>query len=200
LALALIALVAGAGTPRAFAQSAAPADDSVTHSLKATWLAETQIQGRRAVAMAKGIAADKLTWKPAPDNNAAANGELADLFLRLAYSCWIRPNQFGAAPPAGFDLKVKADDYANSTRDKAKIVEQLSQAFAYAEDVLRKLPDSDLQRHVKLPNGRDSTVVSLVAAWVEYNSEHVGQLMIYSRVNGFTPPTPGQVATPENGR
>src|SRR5205809_918959 len=121
-----LTLVAAAGMPRALAQSAAAGDDSVTHSLKATWLAETQIQGRRAVSMAMGVAADKLTWKPAPDNNAAANGELADLFLRLAFSCLVRPAQFGAAPPAGFDVKVKADDYANSTRDKAKIVEQVS--------------------------------------------------------------------------
>ena len=41
---------------------------------------------------------------------------------------------------------------------------------------------------------------AVLAAMVEFDSEHVGQLMIYSRINGFVPPTPGQVATPEDGK
>lgn len=200
LAFTVIASIVGVGTPRAFAQSAAAGGESAPPSLKATWLAETQVQGRRVVAMAKGVAPDKFTWKPFNDTVPAANGTLADLFLRMAYSFWIRPVQFGAAPPTGFDLKMKADDYAGSTTDKAKVIEQVSQSFAYAEDALRKLPEADLQKQIKLPNGRASTVTDVVAAWVEYNSEHVGQLMIYSRVNGFIPPTPGQVAKPEDGR
>lgn len=199
LMLTLTASIVGVDASRALAQSSTLGSESF-QSLKSTWLQETQIQGRRAVAMAKGVAAEKLTWKPAPDNNAAANGELGDLFLRLAFSAWVRPTQFGAAPPTGFDVNVKQDDYAGSTRDKAKIADQMSQSFAYAEDVIRKLSESDLQKHVKLANGRDRTVMSLVADWVEYNSEHVGQLMIYSRVNGFTAPTPGQVATPGDGK
>ena len=97
-------------------------------------------------------------------------------------------------------MKQKADDYENSTTDRAKVVEQLTQAFAYAENAIRALPDSDLPKHVKLNNGRDSTVANVLAAMVEFDSEHVGQLMIYSRINGFVPPTPGQVATPGDGK
>lgn len=199
------AAIVGAPTTRPFAQSG-PADpivltvDFANQRLKASFLTDTQIEGRRAVAMAKGIAADKFTWKPASDANAAANRTMANLFLHLAFSFWTRPGQFGAAPPEGFDVKQKADEYENSTTDRAKIVEQLTQSFAYAENAIRKVPASDLPKHVKLNNGRDSTVAAVMAAMVEFDSEHVGQLMIYSRINGFIPPTPGQVATPEDGK
>ena len=197
--LLAVALIAVADTARILAQSAPGADDSY-RSLKASFLTDTQIEGRRAVAMAKGIAPDKFAWKPANDTNAAANRTLANLFLHLAFSFWTRPSQFGAAPPPGFDVKQKADGYENSTTDKDKIVEQMTQAFAYAEDAIRKIPESDLQKHIKLANGRDTTVGAAMGAMVEFDGEHVGQLMIYSRVNGFIPPTPGQVATPNDGK
>ena len=198
--LMILGVLAGAGATRAFAQSAPSGDDSANQRLKASFLADTQVEGRRALAMAKGIAAEKFTWKPANDTNAAANRTLANLFLHLAFSFWTRPGQFGAAPPAGFDVKQKADEFENSTTDRAKVVEHLTQAFAYAENAIRKVPDAELQKHVKLNNGRESTVAAVMAAMVEFDSEHVGQLMIYSRVNGFIPPTPGQVATPEDGK
>jgi hypothetical protein len=121
--------IVGAGATRGVLQSAPSADptllavDYANQRLKASFLADTQVEGRRALAMAKGIAAEKFTWKPANDANAAANRTLANLFLHLAFSFWTRPGVFGAVPPAGFDVKQKADDYENSTTEGAKVVD-----------------------------------------------------------------------------
>lgn len=187
-------LIMGAGVSRALAQSA-PAKAATDGGIfKAQVLVGTQVQGRRAVAMAKGIPAEKFTWTPGNGGRTVAN-----LFLHLAFSFWSRPVQFGAAAPAGFDTTQKAEAYENSTTDKDKVVEQLTQAVAYAENSLRNLPESDLQKHIKA-NGRDTTVAATLAAWFADNSEHVGQLMVYSRVHGFAPPNPGQVATPQDGQ
>jgi uncharacterized damage-inducible protein DinB len=180
-------LLVGVAPPRAFAQ-AAPAKDSADAEFKAATLSGMQVMGKRAVAMANGIPADSYTWTPGNNGRTIAN-----LFLHLAFSLWTRPAQFGAAAPAGFDPTQKADTYENSTTDKAKVVEQLSQAFAYAQNAVQNLSDSDLQRHVKA-GGRDSTIEIVISLWQADNSEHIGQLMVYSRLHGFAPPTPGDVA------
>jgi len=185
------ALLLGAGASNAHAQTPV---DNTDHQLRVSALAGTQVQGRRAIVMAKGIPADAFTYTPGNGGRTIAN-----LFLHLAFSLWTRPAQFGAAPPAGFDMTQKADAYENSTTDKAKVVEQLTAAVAYAESALRSLPDANLQNHIKA-NGRDNLAVAVLAAWVADNSEHVGQLMVYSRLHGFAPPTPGQVATPQDGQ
>jgi uncharacterized damage-inducible protein DinB len=180
-------LVAGSAAPRAMAQSA-PAADPGSGEFQAAMLSGMQVMGKRAVAMANGIPADAYTW--APGNNGRT---IANLFLHLAFSLWTRPRAFGAAPADGFDASQKADAYENSTTDKAKVVEQLSKAFQYAEDAVQNLSDADLQKHVKAA-GRDSTVETVIALWQADNSEHIGQLMVYSRLHGFAPPTPGDVA------
>jgi hypothetical protein len=188
-------LVSGVSVACSYAQSAPSADNpSASHQLRISALALTQVQGRRAIAMAKGIPADSFTYTPGNGGRTIAN-----LFLHLAFSLWTRPAQLGAAPPVGFDMTQKADSYENSTTDKTKVLEQLSQAVEYAENALRNLPDANLQNHIKA-NGRENLVAIVLAAWVADNSEHIGQLMVYSRLHGFAPPTPGQVATPQDGQ
>lgn len=188
----LVAAVLTAGAPRVLAQ--AVAKDSGTGEFKEATLSGMEVMGKRAVAMANGIPAEDYTWTPGNGGRTIAN-----LFLHLAFGLWTRPAQFGAAPPAGFDMSQKANAYENSTTDKAKVVEQLSMAFAYAQNVLQNLPDSDLQKHVKA-GGRDSTVETVISLWQADNSEHIGQLMVYSRLHGFAPPTPGDVAKQTAGQ
>ena len=187
-------LVAGVGAVSSFAQTVPAKPTTEAGILKAQVLAGTQVQGRRAIAMAKGIPADRFTWTPGNGGRTVAN-----LFLHLAFSFWTRPAAFGAAAPTGFDPTQKADAYENSTTDKDKVVEQLTQAAAYAETSLRNRPEADLQKHIKA-GGRDTTVAAILAGWLGDNSEHVGQLMAYSRIHGFAPPNPGQVATPQDGQ
>jgi len=187
LGLLLAALITATGAPRAFAQSAT-AKDSGSSEFKTATLSGMQVMGKRAVAMANGIPAGDYMWSPGNNGRTIAN-----LFLHLAFSLWTRPAQFGATPPAGFDMSQKADAYENSTTDKAKVVDQLSMAFAYAQSAVQNLSDADLRKHVEA-GGRDTTVETVLALWQADNSEHIGQLMVYSRLHGFAPPTPGDVA------
>jgi uncharacterized damage-inducible protein DinB len=169
-------------------QGAPPQNPGATTAgdFKSQALLSLTIMGRRFVVMAQAIPADKYTWNP------GLNGRtVAQLFLHAAFLNFIRPGQFGAAPPTGFTQK----DYETSTTDKAKIVDQLNQAFAYSEAAIQKLTDADLQRHIKI-NGADTTVAAFLHAWIADTSEYVGQAIVYSRLNGVMPPTPGSVATP----
>src|ERR1700692_197064 len=87
--LALV-VVAGAGAARGFAQSSPAKPTTEAGILKAQVLAGTQVQGRRAIAMAKGIPADKFTWTPGNGGRTVAN-----LFLARAFSLWTRPARLG---------------------------------------------------------------------------------------------------------
>ena len=47
-------------------------------------------------------------------------------------------------------------------------------------------------------NGVDTTVAAFLHAWISDVSEYVGQAIVYSRLNGVTPPTPQSVATSQS--
>jgi uncharacterized damage-inducible protein DinB len=188
--LALV-LVFAAGSDL-FAQTApAPAGATTTAGdYKAQALLTLQIIGRRLIIMAQKIPAEKYTWDP------GLNGRtVSQLFLHAAFLNFVRPGQFGAAAPAGFTQ----ENYESSSTDKARIIDQLTQAFAYSEGAVEKLSDADLQRHIKI-NGTDTTVAAFLHAWISDTSEYVGQAIVYSRLNGVTPPTPQSVATTPAGK
>jgi uncharacterized damage-inducible protein DinB len=187
LALALLFTV-GISTTSAHAQTApAPNPGANTAvSYKDQALLNLTIIGRRLVVMAQKIPADKYTWDPGLNGRS-----VSELFLHAADLQFIRPVQFGAAPPVGFTQ----ENYEKSSTDKAHIIDQLTQAFAYSEAAVAKLSDADLQRHIKV-NGADTTVAAFLHAWISDTSEYVGQAIVYTRLNGQTPPTPQSVATP----
>jgi uncharacterized damage-inducible protein DinB len=186
LALALL-LTAGVSTATALAQTAPAPNPAATTAgdYKDQALLNLTIIGRRLVVMAQKIPAEKYTWDPGLNGRS-----VSELFLHAAFLQFIRPVQFGAAPPAGFTQ----ENYEKSSTDKAHIIDQLTQAFAYSEAAVQKLSDADLQRHIKL-NGADTTVAAFLHAWISDTSEYVGQAIVYSRLNGVTPPTPQSVAT-----
>jgi len=173
----------------ALAQAAPPANPGATTAgnYKAQALLTLTIIGRRLVVMAQRIPADKYKWDP-----GLGGRSVSELFLHTAFLNFIRPAQFGAAPPANF----KQDNYEKSSTDKDYIVDQMKQAFAYSEAAIDKLSDADLQRHIKI-NGVDTTVSAFLHAWISDTSEYVGQAIVYTRLNGQMPPTPQSVVTPQ---
>jgi len=192
LSLALL-LASGISSTAAMAQTAgapaAPANPGATTAgdYKAQALLTLTIICRRLVIMAQRIPAEKYTWDP------GLNGRtVSQLLLHTAMLNFIRPGQFGAAPPTGFN----PENYEKSSTDKAHIVDQMTQAFAYSEAAVQKLSDADMQRHIKV-NGVDTTVAAFLQAWISDTSEYVGQAIVYTRLNGAMPPTPQSVVTPQ---
>jgi len=187
LTVALIILANGVGAVAQTAGAPAPAPGAgatTAGDYKAQALLTLTIIGKRLIIMAQAIPADKYTWNPGLNGRS-----VSELFLHTAFLNFVRPGQFGAAPPAGFNQ----DNYEKSSTDKAHIVDQMSQAFAYSEAAVQKLSEADLQRHIKI-NGVDTTVGAFLHAWISDTSEYVGQAIVYSRLNGVMPPTPNSVA------
>lgn len=189
------ALAQTAGTPASpgNASPAAPANANPAATTAADYKAQAlltlTIIGRRLVIMAQTIPADKYTWNPGLNGRS-----VSELFLHTSFLNFVRPGQLGAPPPPGFNQ----DNYEKSSTDKAHIVDQMTQAFAYSEAAVQKLSAADLQRTIKI-NGVDTTVAAFLHAWISDTSEYVGQAIVYSRLNGVMPPTPGSVAPGQPG-
>jgi len=81
----------------------------------------------------------------------------------------------------------KAEGFETSTTDKAKIIEQLNQSFAYAEAAIQSMSNADFAKPEKKlgPDANDGDVIYLM---VVHNHEHLGQTIAYARFNGITPP------------
>jgi hypothetical protein len=187
LILAGMVLLTGFGAVRVSAQSAET-------DIKAASLSKLQLLGSRVLMFAREMPAEKYTWSPgvmlvppAPNPQADPYGRLvADLFLHIANLNFTRPVQLGAAPPEGFDPKDK--NYETSTTDKAKVMEQLTKSFAYAQDALQKISPADLQKQIKVggPNNTSTTSSGTVVllGWLNDLSEYEGQTIAYGRLNG----------------
>jgi uncharacterized damage-inducible protein DinB len=159
----------------------AASDDktSPSYDMKAQALVDLQQLQKKYVDLAQAIPADKYTWRPEPGARS-----VSELFLHVAAANYGIPTMMtGTAPPAGF----QREGFEKSTTDKAKVIEQLNESFAFAEAAVKKMSNADFAKAEKKlgPDANDGDVVYIL---VTHNHEHLGQSIAYARVNGVTPP------------
>jgi len=99
---------------------------------------------------------------------------VAEILRHVAF--W---NRYMAATARG----EKGDDTANELpanefSTKAQIIGALNRSAAEAADALNENP-----------SGLTTELVEMVLAFIEHNSEHYGQLVVYARLSGITQPT-----------
>ena len=179
------------------AQGGAPAAAPVApgEEVKAVAMAQLKLMGKNILLIAQSMPADKYTWNPGitltPPPSAKENDDnygrpFANLLLHICNLNFSRPAQMGMTPAPGFN----AQGYETSTTDKAKIVEQLQQAFAYAQDAAGKLTAADLTKRYKVGNN-ETTGNAIVAQWMENINDYFGQVKAYARVNSVIGTDPG---------
>ncbi len=161
--LALVALPA-LGT----AQSSAPAAAAFRHNAAR--------MEKNLVAAADEMPADKYGYKPTP-----AQMTFAEIVLHVAQ------DNDEACPPIG---GAKSPDRAKlaPTDDKAKLVTRLRDSFAFCEQSVAHLDDSNLAGNVSA-FGAQWTRVGLMMERVDDWSDHYSQFAIYLRLNNLLPPT-----------
>jgi len=76
----------------------------------------------------------------------------------------------------------KADDQANElpkerSSTKTQVIDALKQSAADAAQALKQIP-----------SGLSSEQSEMLVSFIEHNSEHYGQLVVYARLNGIVPP------------
>src|SRR5579871_141223 len=148
----------------------------------------------RAVMLAKAIPADKLSWRPMEGVRS-----FNEVFVHMAGSTLLFCSYAGVKIPQGpahdlatvymkrgFEMpEIFAAEAA--IKDPAKIVEVMQQSFDQARELIRNMPDADLDKTVDF-FGTPYTERRLMMSLSEHLAEHLGQAIAYSRVNHIVPP------------
>jgi uncharacterized damage-inducible protein DinB len=73
-------------------------------------------------------------------------------------------------------------------RTKAELVAYLKESFAYARRVLATVTTANALESAAGPYGGKRTKLGIASLAVWHASDHYGQLVVYARLNGVTPP------------
>ncbi len=131
---------------------------------------------KNLVASAEEMPADKYGFKPTP-----AQMSFGQVVLHVA-----RDND-EACPPIG-GTKAPEREKLTPTDDKAKLVARLRDSFAFCDQSVAHVNDSDLGGQVSA-FGVTWTRVALMNERMEDWADHYSQMAIYLRLNKLLPPT-----------
>jgi uncharacterized damage-inducible protein DinB len=177
--LFLLLALGAIGASAQNSDAAASADHTApSYDMKAQSLVDLQGMQKKFVDLANALPADKFTWRPSADSRS-----FAEVFLHVAGERYGILGLMGVAPPAGFDGKT----FEKSTTDKAKIVEELNQSWAFTQKAINGMSNADFAK--LLPKlGPQANAGDVVYILVADAHEHLGQSVAYARENGIVPP------------
>ncbi len=176
IAVLALGLMLGSAVTRAAADETDKTSPS--YDMKAQSILDLQQLQKKLTDLAAAIPADKLTWRPAPGVRS-----IAEVYLHVAGANYMITSLLGVTPPADF----KKDGFEKSTTDKAKVIDQLNQSFAFALSAVGKMTNADFAKPEKKlgPDANDGDIVYLL---VTHAHEHLGQSIAYARMVGVVPP------------
>jgi len=181
LALCLLIPILAYASPNQTPQPVSASEDKTppSYDMKAQALVDLQDLHKKMVALATAIPAEKYTWRP-----EAGTRSISELFLHVSAANHNIVAMMASITP---DSAFRADGFETSTTDKAKIIQQLDQSFAYAETAVRAMTNADFARPEKKlgPEANSGDVIYIL---VTHNHEHFGQSIAYARMNGVAPP------------
>lgn len=172
LLAAALCLVAATGLRAADTKGAA------LTGFRADLMAQLDDAAGKVVELAEAIPQDKFNWRPAPGVRS-----VAEVYTHIAGGNYFLLGYTGAKVPAG----MGPEDALDKETDKAKVVAELKKSYDFTRDVIRNMPDSELDAKVKLP-WTETTKRGLLLIAVGHTNEHLGQSIAYARMNGVVPP------------
>jgi uncharacterized damage-inducible protein DinB len=169
----LVAILLPVTLPAAPRNTIAPATPA-QKGFRAEFLADLADVERKLVGIAEATPAAKYTWRPAPDVRS-----ISEVFMHIAGSNYFLATFIGAdAPPL-------ADNFEKSVTRKADVIAELKRSFEHLRTALRSV--EDLEAAVRM-FGNQTTHRGVLVTTLSHLHEHLGQLIVYSRMNGIVPP------------
>ena len=96
--------------------------------------------------------------------------------------------QYAFCSAAAGEASPQSENFEETRKTKAQIVEALQMGFGYCDDVYSRTTDAMGNRAVTLFGGPNTTF-GVLAFNSAHNYEHYGNLVTYMRLNGITPPS-----------
>ncbi|MBI3005762.1 MAG: DinB family protein [Ignavibacteriales bacterium] len=132
---------------------------------------------KKVVSLAEATPQEKYGWRPG--QGVRSTGEV---FAHVAAGNYGYMRWLGVQPPSDIDMKT-----IEQITNKEKIIELLKRSFDHVRQAVVKVPDSDLEKPVKMMN-REGTVREAIFFVATHQPEHLGQAIAYARINNIVPP------------
>jgi len=161
--------------PAVAGQGGAPA--AAPQSFLAQALANFSDTGDKLIRLAQAMPAEKYSWRPGEGVRS-----VSEVYMHLAGANLVFARTLGAPMPAGM-----RPDLEKMVTEKAGVVEWLQKSVEQVKQTLGNLHEEDLSKPAKL-FGRDTNYQGVILSLVAHNHEHLGQAIVYARLNGVVPP------------
>ncbi|GHN01966.1 hypothetical protein WSM22_34550 [Cytophagales bacterium WSM2-2] len=129
--------------------------------------------------LAQAIPGDKFAWAPQPGVRS-----VAEVFAHLVSANYFFASKLGAKIPDG----VKMETIEKDLKTKEQLTAALKQSYDVIIGAVKAMKDGDMAKKVEFPFPGEYTQMSAVLIAVGHSTEHLGQAIAYSRMNGITPP------------
>ncbi|HEX6693990.1 MAG TPA: DinB family protein [Longimicrobiales bacterium] len=188
-ALSFAVLFAGSAGAAAFAtpvsaqaRAAAPAAPS---ALTADMLRSIDEVQEKLTGLGNALSAEQYAWRPMEGVRSAG-----EVLMHVAADNYLLPVMMGVPAPAA--TKITADyktaqAFEQQKLDKAATLAALAASFDHLEKAVASVPESRMNDKLQV-FGQEMTVRGFLLMSTTHLSEHLGQMIAYSRSNKVTPP------------
>lgn len=138
-----------------------------------------QFSSQKVIQLAEIVPEEKYSWAPEKDVRS-----FKDVFTHIISANYFFGSKMGGQIPAGINMATLEADL----KTKKDITAALKQSYDFIIDAVKNTKDETMPVKVEYPFPGDFTNMSSVLIAVSHCTEHLGQLIAYSRVNGIKPP------------
>jgi len=134
--------------------------------------------GGKLIAIAEDLPEDKYEYKPNPDSRS-----FIEQLMHAAGSMY-----YFTDIAQGKKARYGDDPKRDGLKTKAQIVAFVKQCVKEGADFINAKGDRGLNESVNDGSPRLIRLMDLAYGLIEHSGEHYGQLVVYYRINGMTPP------------
>jgi uncharacterized damage-inducible protein DinB len=188
-ALSFAALFAGSAGAAAFATpvsaQARAASSAAPSALTADMLRSIDEVQQKLTGLGNALSAEQYAWRPMEGVRSAG-----EVLMHVAADNYLLPVMMGVPAPAATkitsDYKT-AQAFEQQKLDKAATLAALAASFDHLEKAVASIPESRMNDKLQV-FGQETTVRGFLLMSTTHLSEHLGQMIAYSRSNKVTPP------------
>jgi hypothetical protein len=172
VAISAPARASAASTPQAADQKPMPTESQIV-------LSQWNEIGRKLIAIAEDLPADKYDYKPNPDSRTFV-GQLLHASASMYYF---------TDPAQGQKPRYPDDPKRDNLKTKADIVAFVKKCVEDGATVIKSKGDKGMSEIFTDPDSKQQMHISdLAYVLIEHSGEHYGQLVVYYRINNLVPP------------
>ena len=150
----------------------------IPKTLRAGLLARFDESSSKVLQLAEAIPASKYAWRPARGVRS-----ISEALVHVALGNYYTASDVGVKPPAD----ILGDQHETTVTRKPDVIAFVRRANAHMREALERLTDEDLQRPT-IMFSQPTTYQNVYLFGIAHIHEHLGQLIVYARMNRVAPP------------